>query len=55
MPSQSKLVTLECAGNGRSRMEPSVGGEQWNLGAVSTAQWTAVPLTEVLDRAGVKS
>ncbi|MFL6352348.1 MAG: sulfite oxidase [Bryobacteraceae bacterium] len=55
MPSQSKLVTLECAGNGRSRLQPRVGGEQWNLGAVSTAEWTGVPLVEVLDRAGVKA
>jgi DMSO/TMAO reductase YedYZ molybdopterin-dependent catalytic subunit len=31
-----------------------VNGEQWNLGAVSTAEWTGVPLAEVLDRAGVK-
>src|SRR5262249_37797475 len=28
-------------------------GEQWDLGAVSTAEWTGVPLVEVLDRAGV--
>lgn len=55
MPSQSKLVTLECAGNGRSGLEPRVGGEQWNLGAVSTAEWTGVPLVEILDRAGVKT
>ncbi len=54
MPSQSKLVTLECAGNGRSRMEPRTPGEQWNLGAVSTAEWTGVPLSEVLSRAGLK-
>jgi DMSO/TMAO reductase YedYZ molybdopterin-dependent catalytic subunit len=32
-----------------------VNGEQWNLGAVSTAEWTGVPLLEVLDRAGVKA
>jgi DMSO/TMAO reductase YedYZ molybdopterin-dependent catalytic subunit len=55
MPSQSKVVTLECAGNGRSRLEPRVPGEQWNFGAVSTAEWTGVPLVEVLDRAGVKT
>lgn len=55
MRSQSKLVTLECAGNGRSRLEPRVGGEQWNFGAVSTAEWTGVPVAEVLDRAGVKA
>jgi anti-anti-sigma factor len=55
MPSQTQFVTLECAGNGRSLLSPRVNGEQWNLGAVSTAEWTGVPLTEVLDRAGVKA
>jgi len=55
MPSQTHFVTLECAGNGRSLLSPRVKGEQWNLGAVSTAEWTGVPLAEVLDRAGVKS
>ena len=49
------MVTLECAGNGRSQLDPRVNGEQWNFGAVSTAEWTGVPLVEVLDRAGVKS
>jgi DMSO/TMAO reductase YedYZ molybdopterin-dependent catalytic subunit len=55
MPSQTRVVTLECAGNGRSQLEPKVKGEQWNFGAVSTAEWTGVPLTEVLDRAGIKA
>jgi len=27
--------------------------EQWGVGAVSTAEWTGVPLIEVLERAGV--
>lgn len=54
MPSQSQIVTLECAGNGRSQFEPKVPGEVWELGAVSTAEWTGVPLAEVLDRAGLK-
>lgn len=53
MPSQTRVVTLECAGNGRSMLHPRVNGEQWNLGAVSTAEWTGVPMAEVLDRAGV--
>ena len=52
MPSQTLVATLECAGNGRSMFSPSVDGEQWRLGAVSTAEWTGVPLVEVLDRAG---
>jgi DMSO/TMAO reductase YedYZ molybdopterin-dependent catalytic subunit len=55
MPSASAVVTLECAGNGRGGLEPPVPGEQWDLGAVSTAEWTGVPLTEVLDRAGVEA
>jgi DMSO/TMAO reductase YedYZ molybdopterin-dependent catalytic subunit len=55
MRSETEVVTLECAGNGRTRFEPAIEGEKWDLGAVSTAEWTGVPLVEVLDRAGVKS
>jgi DMSO/TMAO reductase YedYZ molybdopterin-dependent catalytic subunit len=55
MPSQTLVVTLECAGNGRTLFDPPIDGEKWNFGAVSTAEWTGVPLTEVLDRAGVRS
>jgi len=55
MRSQTLVVTLECAGNGRSLLRPAVAGEKWGLGAVSTAEWTGVPLVEVLDRAGVRS
>jgi DMSO/TMAO reductase YedYZ molybdopterin-dependent catalytic subunit len=54
MPSEVTQVTLECAGNGRSALEPRVAGEQWNFGAVSTAEWTGVPVLEVLKRAGVR-
>jgi DMSO/TMAO reductase YedYZ molybdopterin-dependent catalytic subunit len=52
MRSHTMVATLECAGNGRSTLDPPVGGEPWRLGAVSTAEWTGVPLVEVLDRAG---
>ncbi len=55
LPSKTLVVTLECAGNGRTRFEPPTEGEKWDLGAVSTAEWTGVPLVEVLDRAGVKA
>jgi DMSO/TMAO reductase YedYZ molybdopterin-dependent catalytic subunit len=54
MPSQSQFVTLECAGNGRRWLDPNVDGEQWEQGAVSTAEWTGVPLVEVLDRANIE-
>jgi DMSO/TMAO reductase YedYZ molybdopterin-dependent catalytic subunit len=55
MRSASAAVTLECAGNGRAGLKPPTPGEQWGTGAVSTAEWTGVPLTEVLDRAGVQA
>jgi DMSO/TMAO reductase YedYZ molybdopterin-dependent catalytic subunit len=48
-------VTLECAGNNRSLLDPKVKGVQWGLGAVGTAEWTGVPLSILLDRAGVKA
>jgi len=46
---------LECAGNGRSFLEPKVKGVQWGVGGVGNAEWTGVPLSILLDRAGVKS
>jgi DMSO/TMAO reductase YedYZ molybdopterin-dependent catalytic subunit/glyoxylase-like metal-dependent hydrolase (beta-lactamase superfamily II) len=52
---QTLVATLECAGNGRSTFDPPAEGEQWRLGAVSTAEWAGVPLTEVLDRASPTS
>jgi DMSO/TMAO reductase YedYZ molybdopterin-dependent catalytic subunit len=52
MHTQVMVVTLECAGNGRSLFDPPVEGEQWALGAVSTAEWRGVRLNAVLDRAG---
>jgi len=55
MPSRTHVVTLECAGNGRTRFSPPTPGEKWEFGAVSTAEWTGVPLTELLDRAGVRT
>ncbi len=55
MRSHSLAVTLECAGNGRTLFDPPVEGEKWDLGAVSTAEWTGVPLVELLERAGVRT
>ena len=53
MPSVTRPATLECAGNGRVFLSPQVKGAQWQLGAVSTAEWTGVPLTALLERAGI--
>jgi DMSO/TMAO reductase YedYZ molybdopterin-dependent catalytic subunit len=55
MRSKTQVVTLECAGNGRAMFDPPTEGEKWGLGAVSTAEWTGVPLAEILDRAGIRS
>lgn len=58
MPSVTVTRFVECAGNGRSFFEAAYGkkaqGGQWRLGAVGVAEWTGVPLREVLDRAGLK-
>jgi DMSO/TMAO reductase YedYZ molybdopterin-dependent catalytic subunit len=51
----TRPATLECAGNGRVFLVPQVSGAQWELGAVSTANWTGVLLADILQRAGLKS
>jgi DMSO/TMAO reductase YedYZ molybdopterin-dependent catalytic subunit len=48
------LVTLECAGNGRSAMNPPAEGEPFGYGVASTAEWTGVPLRMVLEHAGLR-
>ena len=55
MAGASVTATLECAGNSRVFLVPQSPGAQWELGAVSNAAWTGVPLAALLDRAGVKS
>jgi sulfane dehydrogenase subunit SoxC len=58
MPSISVIRAIECAGNGRNFFEFSHGkkipGTPWNLGGIGVAEWTGVPLQELLDRASVK-
>jgi DMSO/TMAO reductase YedYZ molybdopterin-dependent catalytic subunit len=53
MPSETRVATLECAGNSRVFLVPQVQGAQWELGAVSNAEWTGVPLRVLLERAGL--
>jgi DMSO/TMAO reductase YedYZ molybdopterin-dependent catalytic subunit len=52
LPRRTLVVTLECAGNGRAFVDPPAEGEQWRLGAVSTAEWAGATLSLVLERAG---
>jgi len=58
MPSISVIRAIECAGNGRNFFEVSHGkkiaGTPWNLGGIGVAEWTGVPLREVLERASLK-
>ena len=53
MRSETRVATLECAGNSRVFLVPQVPGAQWELGAVSNAEWTGVPLRALLERAGL--
>src|SRR5882757_4764192 len=53
MRSETRVATLECAGNSRVFLVPQVQGAQWELGAVSNAEWTGVPLHALLERAGL--
>jgi DMSO/TMAO reductase YedYZ molybdopterin-dependent catalytic subunit len=50
---------IECAGNGRSFFETIGGrrasGTQWLLGGIGVAEWRGVPLSLVLQEAGLKS
>lgn len=49
---------LECAGNGRAffkeALDKPAKGTQWHLGAFGVAEWTGVPLKEILQRTGLK-
>jgi len=47
-------MVLECGGNGRSFFSPPARGNQWTNGGVGCAEWTGVPLAEVLKAAGLK-
>lgn len=54
-PQRTVLATMECAGNDRVAMRPLPGGEPWQGGAVSTSEWTGVPLGALLDECGLAS
>jgi DMSO/TMAO reductase YedYZ molybdopterin-dependent catalytic subunit len=54
LPSETAVVTLECAGNGRALFRPSTTGVQWGFGAVGAAAWTGPRLADVLARAGIQ-
>lgn len=51
-PARTVRVTLECAGNGRAALTPRPLSQPWLNGAVGTADWTGVPLADLLQEAG---
>src|SRR4051794_11271854 len=51
MPATERVVTLECAGNGRLDQKPLPVGEPWGGYAVSTSTWTGALLSKVLESA----
>jgi len=59
MPSTTVIRYVECAGNGRSfydtLLKRPAQGTQWHLGAYGIAEWTGVRLSDILNRAGIKS
>ena len=52
-PASRLRVTLECAGNGRSRLSPRPLSQPWLVEAVGTAEWTGTLLGPILREAGI--
>ncbi len=50
----TRVLHIECGGNGRSAFDPPARGNQWTVGAVACSEWTGVRLKDVLDAAGVQ-
>jgi len=53
LPRRTVRVTMECAGNGRALLEPRPVSQPWLVEAVGTAEWTGVPLADLLEPAEV--
>ena len=53
-PMVSKVYFIECSGNGRSNTQGIPGGTAQSIhGLVSCSEWTGIPLSTLLDEAGV--
>ena len=50
----TRRMVLECGGNGRAAFSPPARGNQWTNGGAGCAEWTGVPLGDVLKAAGLK-
>lgn len=47
MPSKKIITTKQCGGNRRGEFD-NTSGTQWDIGAISTAEWEGVPLHNLL-------
>ncbi len=52
-PVAEVVATMECAGNGRAKLEPRPVSQPWLLEAVGTGRWRGTPLAALLEEAGV--
>jgi DMSO/TMAO reductase YedYZ molybdopterin-dependent catalytic subunit len=52
-PAVTMPVTMECAGNGRARLDPRPLSQPWLDEAVGTGTWTGTPLGPILEEAGL--
>ena len=50
-PEKNLSIVMECAGNGRSSMNPKIIGTPWDLGAISQAEFSGTSLFHILKEA----
>lgn len=50
----TRVLQMECGGNGRAFFAPQTRGNQWGNGAIGCAQYTGVRLRDVLRAAGLR-
>ena len=53
MPAKDQVVTMECAGNGRTLQHPRWRSMPWTCEAVGTAKWTGTSLRHVFEATGL--
>jgi DMSO/TMAO reductase YedYZ molybdopterin-dependent catalytic subunit len=54
MPPTTRVLTMECAGNGRALLDPRPSSQPWLVEAVGTGEWTGVELAHVLMASGLQ-
>ena len=53
MPQHTVTCFIECSGNGRKFFSPKATGAGWENGGISVSEWTGVPLSTILQQAGL--